>query len=166
MKGLMLLERVVLESISRKNSRLLEISKDIEISQEIVITILARLSSKGLVFYRDNGYELSQNQIAWHTVNREEAVKDELKELSENIVDTCMSNKEKTLYKLQKISLNDKEERILNSLLNSVEVYINNLRDDRKKQIGYKEVTAKQKVVFWGHSSYSQVVLSSIDSAS
>lgn len=166
MKGLMLLERVVLESISRKNSRLLEISKDIEISQEIVITILARLSSKGLVFYRDNGYELSQNQIAWHTVNREEAVKDELKELSENIVDACMSNKEKTLYKLQKISLNDKEEKILNSLLNSVEIYINNLRDDRKKQIGYKEVTAKQKVVFWGHSSYSQVVLSSIDSAS
>lgn len=165
MKGLMLLERVVLESISRKNTRLLEIAKDIEISQEIVITILARLSSKGLVYYKDQGYELSQNQIAWHTVNREDAVKDELKELSDNIVDTCMSNKDKTLYKLQKISLNDKEEKILNSLLNSVEVYINNLRDDRRKQVGYKEVTSKQKVVFWGHSSYSQVVLSSIESA-
>ena len=74
----------------------------------------------------------------------------------------CLKDKRTKLY----FCINDKEEKILNSLLNSVEIYINNLRDDRKKQIGYKEVTAKQKVVFWGHSSYSQVVLSSIDSAS
>lgn len=165
MKGLMLLERVVLESVSKKHRHLNDIARDIEISGEIVVTILARLSSKGLIVYKDNGYELTQNQLAWHTVNRQEAVKEELKELSENLVTTCISNKEKNLYKLQKIELSEKEEKILNSLLNSVETYINNLREDRRKDIKYKESTAKQKVIFWGHSTYSDVLLNSIESA-
>lgn len=165
MKGLMLLERVVLESIAKKNRRLNEISRDIDLSQEIVLTILARLSSKGLIFYSDVGYDLTQNQLAWHTVNRDEAIKDELKELSENLVDTCLSKKEKNLYKLQKITLDEKEEKILNSLLNSVESYINNLREDRRKSNKSKESTSKQKVIFWGHSNYSDVLLNSIEKA-
>lgn len=160
----MLLERVVLESVAKKNKRISEIVKDLEISAEIVSNVLSKLTMKGLLTFTADGYEISSNDLAWFNINKIDSVKEELKEITDNVVETCLENKEKNLYKLQKIMLSEKEEKILNSLLNSVESYINNLREDHRKH-NKKEKTSNQKIVFWGHSSYSAVVGKAIERA-
>ena len=63
-------------------------------------------------------------------------------------------------------NISEKEEKILNSLLNNVESYITNLRNDRKKDRKFHDVTSKQKVVFWGHTNYGQVLNKSIEKVS
>ncbi len=166
MKGLVLLERVVLESISKNNNNVSLIARDVEIDSSIVLSVLARLTAKGLVTYIAGNYQIAQNQIAWHAANRIESVRDEIKELNDNIVDTCFSEENSNIYKLQKILLSEKEEKILNSLLNNVESYITNLRNDRKKDRKFHDVTSKQKVVFWGHTNYGQVLNKSIEKVS
>ncbi|EQC44755.1 hypothetical protein [Bacteriovorax sp. Seq25_V] len=163
MKGLVLLERVVLESISKNNNNVSMISRDIEIDPSIVLSVIARLTAKGLVTFIGGIYQIAQNQIAWQAANRIESVRDEIKELNDNIVDTCFNSESANMYKLQKILLNEKEEKILNSLLNNVESYITNLRNDRKKDKKFHDVTSKQKVIFWGHTSYGQVLTKSLE---
>lgn len=51
---------------------------------------------------------------------------------------------------LYKVSLNEKEEKILNGLLYNVEEFL--------KSIKNKEKTKNEKIIFWGENTYENLI--------
>lgn len=160
-----MLERIVIESISKGEDTLESIQKDTSLDYSLVLNITARLIQQGLIKYKEGKYSIYKNEIAWQKVNRGESVAVELKEIAEGMIDNYFFDKEKNILKLQKVYISEKEEKILKSLLDNIESFITNIRADQKKRKVRKE-TQSQKVIFWAYSEYRDLLDNSIRQAS
>lgn len=155
MKELLMLERIVIESIAKGESLLEGIQRDTGLDYSLVVSICAKLLKRGLIDYKRGIYSVSRNEICWRSVNRNESLKNEIKEVSENIIDVFFQDKAKNKLKLQKVYINEKDEKILNSLLHSVESFLLDLRNSQR---GKDIKTKNQKVMMWGYGSYSDLI--------
>jgi predicted transcriptional regulator len=155
MKELLLLERAVLESVAGGNNSLVEVAIDCQLDESITRTILSRLIKRGLICF-DGTYKILKNDIAYVNINRTEARQAEVNELVETLVNSYF-DQSGTLLKVQKVALNAKEEKIFNSLLNSLEIFIRDIQKEKRKV-----KTSDQKVVLWGATNYGELISSTL----
>lgn len=157
MKGLLSVERMVLESVFKGNCTISGISLDSGLSEMFVRTLLGNLKDYGLISYRKGQVEIAKNSEHFKVINKKENLSIELKELFSSLVDNYYGKGNDVELKMQKIWLTDYEEKILKSMMQNIDNFIKSIRKDRLLR-PEEEILAEQKVIFWGLDSYSSLI--------
>ena len=158
--GLLLLERIIIESISKKEKNIQELVNDTNLEQGILLNILPNLLMRNLLKYQRGIYSINkENSLTWgNGINRNENIKEEVKELFTSLVNHYFhKEKENSLLKIQKVWLTRDEEIILNTHMVNLENFFTGIKNSRKRN-PVTEKTFEQRVVIWGSSQYSDLV--------
>jgi hypothetical protein len=163
-EGLLIIERMIIESLSRKEKNIFELSSDTTIDQSLLLNVLPNLLMKNHIKYLRGIYSIDkESSLLWSTnINLKENVKEETKEIFLSLVNQFYQKEVKELgsmpqLKLQKMWLTHQEEVVLRSHLNGLESFFHSVKESRKK-FPMKEKTAEQKIIFWGCTNYSDLV--------
>lgn len=163
--GLLLIERIVIESLSKKEKNIQEIEVDTNLSHGILLNILPNLLMRNMIRYKAGIYSLDkENCFSWLSeVNKRENVKEEAKELFISLVnqyfkkDLPSASSSGAQLKIQKMWLTREEEMILKSHMATLEGFFQGVKESRLYR-PQKEKTCEQRVVIWGLSHYSDLV--------
>jgi hypothetical protein len=161
--GLLIIERIIVESLSKKERNLQEIIQDTNLDHSLLLNVLPNLLMKNIVSYRRGTYFIDkENCFSWLSeVNKGDNVKEEVKDLFISLVNQYFQ-KEKNhavtpQLKIQKAWLTRDEEVILRSHMAGLESFFNGVKASRKMK-PEREKTCEQRVVIWGLSQYSDLV--------
>lgn len=163
LEGLLVVERMVLESLSRKARNLQEIMIDTGLGEDLLKNIIPFFLMENMVRYERGIYSLNmkENQKWLEKINKREHLKEEVRELFTSLINQYFNemkleeNKNVNL-KVRKVWLNPSEEKILNSYVKSIESFIKNIEDDRKRK-PVQERLCEKKVFIWGQTDYSHL---------
>jgi hypothetical protein len=163
--GLLILERIIIESISKKEKNIQELVIDTNLEQAILLNILPNLLMKNILKYNRGSYSIEkETSMQWlKGINRQDNVKEEAKELFTSLVNQYFKQDNTTLVpklsslKIQKVWLTQDEEKVLNMHMLSLENFFQTVKSSRKAN-PIREKTFEQKVVIWGASQYSSLV--------
>jgi hypothetical protein len=163
--GLLMIERIVIESISKKEKNIQEIEIDTNLNHGLLLNILPSLLMRNMIRYKNGMYSLDKEHcFQWLSqVNKKENVKEEAKEIFTSLVNQYFE-KDSTIapqigpqLKIQKMWLTRDEELILKSHMATLEGFFNGVKEARKYH-PQREKTCEQRVVIWGLSQYSDLV--------
>jgi len=161
MQALLVVERIVIESIGRKNNCLNAIALDTNLESGLLKNILRHLLDKNLLSYKAGEYFFNmENKQLWsRQKNSDKNIKEEINELLSSHVNYyfAQGKSEKVSLSLKKISLTSSEEKLLQAHLINLNSFVNNIEMDQKKRTNANK-TYRQTVLFWGHSQYSKLV--------
>lgn len=163
--GLLIVERIVVESLSKKEKNLKELEIDTNLEHGLLLNIIPNLMMQNIVLYNKGIYSLEKEQsFLWlKSVNDKENIKEEVKELFVSLVNQYFKkdlaeNKAQTPHlKVQKMWLTRDEEIILKSHMATLEGFFQGIKDARLKN-PIKGKTCEERVVIWGFSQYSDLV--------
>jgi hypothetical protein len=169
LEGLLVVERMVLESLSRKGKNVYEIAMDTGLDESLLKNIIPFFLMQNIVLYEKGIYSLNltQNEKWIEKINKREHLKEEVKELFTSLVnkyfcETVDNEANAVELKVQKIWLTPSEEKIINSYLKNIENYIKNIEDERTRK-PVQERLCEKKVFIWGQSDYSHLVNGAIE---
>lgn len=163
--GLLIIERIIIESLSKKERNLQEIVNDTNLDQALLLNILPNLLMKNMIRYIRGTYSINkENCFQWlNEINKTDNVKEEAKELFTSLVNQYFKkDTEKKVVvvpqlKIQKMWLTPDEEMVLRSHMAGLECFFNGVKASRKLK-PEREKTCEQRVVIWGLSQYSDLV--------
>jgi hypothetical protein len=163
--ALLLIERIVIESLSKKEKNIQEIEIDTNLSHGILLNILPNLLMRNMIRYKSGTYSIDKDHcFSWLSeVNKKENVKEEAKELFTSLVnqyfmnDQIQAKQSGAQLKIQKMWLTREEEMILKSHLATLEGFFQGVKVARLHH-PQREKTCEQRVVIWGFSHYSDLV--------
>lgn len=142
-----MVERIVIESLSRQSKNLGELYDDTSLDYGLLNCILGVLLQKNILTYKHGKYSLSSYALSGQ-LTRKEGVKEEVKELMDSLLEGYMNQRPSAALKVQKVWMNEKEEKIFKAQLISLEQFLNSLEGSKQGK------TKNQKCIVWGHSSY------------
>lgn len=162
--GLLMIERIVIESLSKKEKNIQEIEIDTNLSHGLLLNVLPNLLMRNMIRYKNGLYSIDKDHcFEWlSNVNKKENVKEEAKEIFTSLVnqyfkkETTASNVGPQL-KIQKMWLTRDEEIILKSHMATLEGFFNGVKEARKYH-PQREKTCEQRVVVWGFTHYADLV--------
>ncbi len=162
--GLLMIERIVIESLSKKEKNIQEIEIDTNLSHGLLLNVLPNLLMRNMIRYKGGLYSIDKDHcFEWLSdVNKKENVKEEAKEIFTSLVNQYFK-KEATAtnvgpqLKIQKMWLTRDEEIILKSHMANLEGFFSGVKEARKHR-PQREKTCEQRVVIWGFSHYSDLV--------
>lgn len=164
-EGLLIIERIIVESIAKKERNIQEIILDTGIEHGLLLNILPNLLMKNIVQYKRGVYSIDkENSFTWlNTINNKDNIKEEAKEIFISLLNQYFakevikkSNIEPQL-KIQKVWLTDDEDIVLRSHMAGLESFFSGVKATRKVR-PQKEKTCEERVVIWGWSQYSDLV--------
>lgn len=164
--GLLIIERIIVESLSKKERNLQEIILDTNLEHSLLLNVLPNLLMKNMIRYTRGTYSIEkENCFQWlNKINQADNVKEEAKELFISLVNQYfkkdLAKKELALepqLKVQKVWLTKDEEMVLRSHMASLDGFFNGVKASRKVK-PEREKTCEQRVVIWGLSQYSDLV--------
>lgn len=163
--GLLMIERIVIESLSKKEKNIQEIEIDTNLAHGLLLNILPNLLMRNMIRYKNGVYSIDKEQcFSWLSqVNKRENVKEEAKEIFTSLVnqyfkkDPQLSPQMGAQLKIQKMWLTRDEEMILKSHMATLEGFFNSVKEARKYH-PQREKTCEQRVVIWGSTHYSDLV--------
>lgn len=163
--GLLIIERIIVESLSKKERNMQEIIFDTNLDHSLLLNVLPNLLMKNMIRYKRGIYSIDkENCFQWLTqVNHTDNVKEEAKELFISLVNQYFQKDDEkkqalpTQLKIQKMWLTEGEEMVLRSHMAGLEAFFNGVKASRKTK-PQREKTCEQRVVIWGLSQYSDLV--------
>jgi hypothetical protein len=163
--GLLILERIIIESVSKKEKNLQELILDTGLDHSLLLNILPNLLMKNMIRYNRGTYSIDkENSFQWlSAVNASANVKEEVKELFISLVNQYFKkDMEKSVasapqLNIQKVWLTRDEEMVLRSHMATLDGFFLGVKASRKVR-PEKEKTCEQRVVIWGQSQYSDLV--------
>ena len=163
--GLLIIERIIVESLSKKERNLQEIIMDTNLEHSLLLNVLPNLLMKNMIRYTRGVYSIDKEHcFQWlNEINKDDNVKEEAKELFTSLVNQYFKkdlDKAKTLepqLKIQKVWLTRDEEMILRSHMAGLESFFTGVKASRRVK-PEREKTCEQRVVIWGLSQYSDLV--------
>lgn len=163
--GLLIIERIIVESLSKKERNMQEIIVDTNLDHSLLLNVLPNLLMKNMIRYKRGIYSIDkENCFQWLTqVNQTDNVKEEAKELFISLVNQYFQKddeKKQALppqLKIQKMWLTEGEEMVLRSHMAGLEAFFTGVKASRKTK-PQREKTCEQRVVIWGLSQYSDLV--------
>lgn len=154
---LLVVERVVLESLDKKELTLEALRQQTGFSQSLLNGVLHLLISKGIVTRNKNEYMVNwQRKMDWiNLVKDEEGIRAELRELFSVMV--AASDKPESTFRFKKVWLEPDEKREVERKWQEIESYLANIREKRKRK-PVREKTIDKQVLLFGVSPYSSLV--------
>lgn len=121
--GLLMIERIVIESLAKKEKNIQEIEIDTNLAHGLLLNILPNLLMRNMVKYKNGTYSLDKEQcFVWlNEVNKKENIKEEAKEIFTSLVNQYFKKRFSSAtqagaqLKIQKMWLTRDEEIILKS---------------------------------------------------
>ena len=161
-RDLLMIERIVLESLVEKKKNKIELLLDTRLNIELLDNILYDLEHDRLILQKEGCYHLNMDKIV--QISDKKQVKNELKELFVAWVNRFFSEEQKksTCLKVKKVYMNDAEEILYNEHLNKLNRFLEQIKEISQKE-KRQYLTAKKKVIFWGHGEYQGLVESSLN---
>lgn len=166
MKGLLLVERFVLETLSLGSMDFEQIHWHTKLEKPMLQSILQHLSKMNLIELNFPEYKLTENcgMILKEISQNSESIQSELKEIlnswpksgpDTNLSDICRP------MQLKKVWVSSYDAHIIKAHLYNVEQYINSLWADQKKNPIDQPIHLK-KLFLWGQCNYSDLVDSNL----
>ena len=163
--GLLIIERIVIESLSKKERNLEELMLDTGLEHSLLLNILPNLLMNNMIIYQRGIYSIEKEKcFQWLSeINSKDHVKEEAKELFISLVNQYFKKENAPVksfepqLKIQKMWLTPEEDKILRSHMTSLDQFFIGLKNSRLKR-PVREKTCDQRVVFWGISQYSDLV--------
>lgn len=163
--GLLMIERIVVESLAKKEKNIQEIEIDTNLAHGLLLNILPNLLMRNMLKYKNGVYSLDKERsLMWlGEVNKKTNIKEEAKEIFTSLVnqyfekDISVPAHTGPQLKIQKMWLTRDEEIILKSHMNALEGFFSGVKEARKHH-PQREKTCEQRVVIWGFSHYSDLV--------
>ena len=163
--GLLMIERIVIESLSKKEKNIQEIEIDTNLVHGLLLNILPNLLMRNMIKYKNGTYSLDKEHcFVWLSeANKKENVKEEAKEIFTALVnqyfkkEASMPAQSGAQLKIQKMWLTRDEEFILKSHMATLESFFSSVKEARKHH-PQREKTCEQRVVIWGTTHYSDLV--------
>ena len=163
--GLLIIERIIIESLSKKEKNLQEIIHDTSLDHSLLLNILPNLLMKNMIRYTRGTYSLEKEScFKWlDEINHVDNIKEEVKELFVSMVNQHFKNNLhkksaiETQLKVQKVWLTRDEELILKSHMATLDGFFTGVKDSRRIK-PEREKTSEQRVVIWGLSQYSDLI--------
>ncbi|MBC7539298.1 MAG: hypothetical protein H7281_10785 [Bacteriovorax sp.] len=163
--GLLIIERIIVESLSKKERNLQEIILDTNLDHSLLLNILPNLLMKNMIRYTRGTYSIEkENCFQWlNEINKTDNIKEEAKELFISLVnqyfkkDCIKLRAMEPQLKIQKVWLTRDEELVLRSHMASLDGFFNGVKASRRVK-PEREKTCEQRVVIWGLSQYSDLV--------
>ena len=146
-----LIERLVLESLFNHPKSIQDLEDCTGLKKVVLNNIINLLVTRNIVCIQNQLYTLNKNlnQAILKELNDETSISIEVHE----IIAACLRlHKNKKNFKLKKVLLDQKEEKILQGLLFNLESFLNELPN--KKNIR----TKNQKIIFWGGENYENII--------
>ncbi len=156
-----ILEKVVIESLFHQERSFRELQDDTQLPTRALLNSINALYEKNYIIEQNDKYILNLNKILKENVST--SIKNKCSDINELIrgaIDNHLTKTDKSLKQsglhLKKIWLDKKEEKILNALLQNIETFVFDLENKTNKNSTMK--LANKKVIFWGHSIYSDII--------
>ena len=141
-QGLILWERMVLESLGQKEKNFEDLCRDTSIGSSLLKNILKELMQRDIIVEISGNY-----QVKGSLSLQGELIQEEVKDVFSSIVGLYYKNKSQ--IKLKKIFLSPAEFDIFQMQLYSLEGFLEKIAKE-KREIRLCE----QRVVVWGHAPY------------
>lgn len=154
--NLQMVERLILESLSRSEKNLHDLFQDTSLSYGLLNNILSKLMFSEMIVYKSGKYSLHPEAPQKISLSSE-SLQAEIKELFVTLVNQHYDDKEKGVIKVQKVWMDESEEKIFQSYLINLEKFLEGLKTNSRKA-KKAQSTKEQKVVVWGHSEYTNLV--------
>ena len=159
MKGLLTVERLVLESLGHGQSYGDDIQGDTGLDSKVLQKVLDLLIKRGIISYRDSRYSLNlENKSEWmEQIKEKNAVKAEVKELFASLVNDYYKQKwdgEASLC-VKKIWPTSEQRMALLLKLNDIDNFIETIKRD---ETPCDKKTKDKQVFIWGTSSYGRLI--------
>ncbi|MCO4794699.1 MAG: hypothetical protein KC493_13355 [Bacteriovoracaceae bacterium] len=162
--GLLLVERIILESLSTGEKSLEELIKDTGLRKNLLLSLISNLYQDHIILREGNTYLLNEeNKKNWlPKVNSKESVRGEIKELFLTMVNNHFEDLEYRScgLKMKKIHVNKRDEKILQAHFKNLHDFVENLEKYPDKKA--KSPTYEKKVIFWGQSDYGSLIETSL----
>jgi hypothetical protein len=159
--GLLLIERMILESLEMRAKNVIDLARDTTLSSAVISNVMPHLLMRSLVRYQEGIYHLVSLGKNRGKIIGEDSIEDELKELFSSLVnryfhqESCVNNAQ---LRLKKVWLTEMEEAQFSSHLISLEKFLKEIEERGQEHEREDLPLSKQRVVFWGHSEYSQLL--------
>ncbi|WP_419172794.1 hypothetical protein [Halobacteriovorax sp.] len=163
MTRLLMIERAILESCGNSKKTIFEIADETGIDISIIGTLCIRLKKKGILARNQNHYYINKDANSLVVANSPENIRKEVREVTNSMIENYFTRKENRSLKLQKVYVDKTEELILNSMLDQLNRFVEDLQKNHKKNS--RNIVKKQKVLMWGHGNYNDLIESSLQLA-
>jgi len=158
-KSIIIVERIVLESLEKKPLVLSEIKEQTRLNDPLLKAILSQLIERGLVSYKRGMYSVEwNNSEVWKKLaSDKESIKVEIKELFSSLVNAIFEKEKNSTLRVQKIWLEPREKEELQRRLKDIDSFIESIKGKRCLA-PVSEKTCGKQVLFYGASTYSTLV--------
>ncbi len=152
MKGLSSLERIILEALGWSALSYDEIKDQTGLQENVCFNILQALMIRGILKSESGKYRVSDTlpPLIMEELNGMEARKAESLELMEAVLET----KGERIYRLQKVALDSRDEKIFIAMLSNLEMFLKEANKKAESSVAIKD----RKVVFWGMSNVQSLM--------
>ena len=158
MSHLITLERMVIESLSKECKAIYDLSVDTGLSEIVLLNILPNLVMSSILTYKNGTYALNiEKKDQWLPVLKDtKGVKAEVLDLLSSLVNDHFSDKSSNSnLRLQKIYVSDKDEQVLDILIQNIDNFVAELR---AKNGNRGDLLKNKKIIFWGQSTYQNLI--------
>lgn len=153
LKGLLLVERLIFDSISRCDKNINDIVNDTGLAHSVVRSVLSSLMLKNLILFERGAYK--RQQVTFEP----EDLHEEIVEIAQNMSHGARGAHSKIMVK--KMMLNEEDAKILESMMNGIQSFLSHVQNQQmNRPIGHR--TCEKKVVLLGLSDYSTLADASL----
>ena len=158
-KTLLVIERIVLESLEARPRKLSELGEQTGLHEGLLKAVLHQLIDRGIVTYQHLSYELNwANKNHWLPIVKDQhGVKAEIKELFSSLVNRSFESSEKPAFKMKKVWLEPREQEEFERKLKDIDFFLESIQAKRKTK-PVREYTHGKKVIFYGACAYKDLV--------
>ena len=169
MPGVIIIERIVLESLQKGPSDFLKIQEDTGLNYKVLIGVLATLLKRKIIKRNKWQYQLNKElEQEWRQqINDEQALKIELQEMFSALVNQHYNEEslnKKTALKVKKVWLTRKETKALHEKIRELNQFIDDITRVRKFY-PEAEKTKEQLVLICGTTTYDSLINGAINLA-
>jgi len=160
--GLLLIERVIIESLARGPKTIHTIIQDTGLGSSLVTNVLAFMLYKNFIRFNGQSYYIDKETLEdlCNGVESSQSLKKEIKELFDSLVNVFFNTNNKlesTQLKVKKFWLGSGDELVLRSHLRNLEDFFVQL--DKRPKVGQERHCLGEKRVFcWGLSDYKTLI--------
>lgn len=151
MYNITLLDRMIINSVSKKNRNIQAIATDTNLSCDIIKIVLEDLLIKNIFTLKASEYFINQylNTDQVKGINSKDSIDVEKIQIAKSAL------KKEAGFNLEKFALSKKDEVIFEGMLKSLKMFIDSSK--------IKDATTKEEnLFFWGQNNYSDIVNSTL----
>jgi len=166
-RGLLVIERAVLEALSYKAMRVLELVKDTGLPFEVIQKVLINMKQCGALKEDGHGvFELNkENALELIDQQNEQSQRNEIEDLINGIIGAHFNPLDKTkssLFRLKKFWLTELETKLLQAHLSNLDQFFQQITEGRRKNNQEAHELKNKQVVFWGNLDYGRLLKNSL----